>query len=158
MRQFEGSGEVAEMAARGRKRNFLLEESELSTSSFQRKTHRFAKTASPASSGSSEPAKGSPKFADLKENAVNVEREQMMPRSDGQVESGELESTARPPESNFRRRSTAEKIPTEDELENFFAAAEKNLQKRFIDKYNFDIVKDKPLEGRYEWVPVQLKP
>lgn len=42
------------------------------------------------------------------------------------------------------------------ELEEFFASTEKNLQKRFKDKYNYDIVNDAPLEGRFEWV--QLKP
>ncbi|XP_073293558.1 cyclin-dependent kinase inhibitor 1-like isoform X2 [Primulina huaijiensis] len=75
-----------------------------------------------------------------------------------QAESGELESTARPLESNFRRPFTTEKMPSEDELEEFFAAAEKNLQKKFIDKYNFDIAMDKPLEGSYEWVQIQPKP
>lgn len=55
-----------------------------------------------------------------------------------------------------RRVSTAAKMPTEAELDEFFAAAEKDLQKQFIDKYNYDIVKDEPLKGRYEWIP--LKP
>ncbi|KAL2906218.1 Cyclin-dependent kinase inhibitor 3 [Bienertia sinuspersici] len=48
------------------------------------------------------------------------------------------------------------KMPSDSEIEEFFTSAEKDLHKRFIDKYNFDIVKDVPLEGRYEWV--QLKP
>ncbi|TKY55719.1 Cyclin-dependent kinase inhibitor 7 [Spatholobus suberectus] len=52
--------------------------------------------------------------------------------------------------------STPQKMPTESELEDFFAAAEKDIQKRFSDKYNYDIVKDVPLEGRYEWA--KLKP
>ncbi|KAK4426364.1 Cyclin-dependent kinase inhibitor 7 [Sesamum alatum] len=73
-----------------------------------------------------------------------------------QAESVEMESTARPLESNSRHRSLAEKImPSEAELEEFFVAAEKNLQQQFIDKYNYDIVKDLPLEGRYEWVQIQ---
>ncbi|KAK9670399.1 hypothetical protein RND81_13G199400 [Saponaria officinalis] len=46
--------------------------------------------------------------------------------------------------------------PSEYEIEEFFSSAEKQLQKRFSDKYNFDIVKDVPLEGRYEWC--QIKP
>ncbi|GAU39828.1 hypothetical protein TSUD_154580 [Trifolium subterraneum] len=50
----------------------------------------------------------------------------------------------------------AQKMPTESELDEFFSAAEKDVQKQFQNKYNFDIVKDMPLEGRYEWV--QLKP
>lgn len=47
-------------------------------------------------------------------------------------------------------------MPSEAELKEFFAAAEKNLRKRFTDKYNYDISKDEPLSGRYEWV--RLKP
>ncbi|MFS8016978.1 putative cyclin-dependent kinase inhibitor [Helianthus anomalus] len=42
------------------------------------------------------------------------------------------------------------------EIEEFFASAEKERQKRFKDRYNYDIVKDTPLEGRFEWT--QLKP
>lgn len=52
--------------------------------------------------------------------------------------------------------SPPQKMPMESELEEFFTAAEKDIQKRFSDKYNYDIVKDVPLEGRYEWV--KLKP
>lgn len=52
--------------------------------------------------------------------------------------------------------STTVKMPTEAELEEFFAAAEKDIQKQFVNKYNYDIVKDIPLEGSYEWIP--LKP
>ncbi|KAL2551995.1 cyclin-dependent kinase inhibitor 7 [Forsythia ovata] len=68
----------------------------------------------------------------------------------------ELESTARPQEANAGSRSKMQKMPSETELEEFFAAAEKDLQKQFTEKYNFDIMEDKPLEGRYEWV--QLNP
>ncbi|KAL9229761.1 hypothetical protein vseg_005194 [Gypsophila vaccaria] len=46
--------------------------------------------------------------------------------------------------------------PSEYEIQEFFSTAEKQLQKQFSDKYNFDVVKDVPLEGRYEWV--QIKP
>lgn len=56
------------------------------------------------------------------------------PLREVQTESGELESTARPRQSNSRRCSTAEKMPTTAELEEFFVAAEKNLQEQFIDK------------------------
>ncbi|KAF2283707.1 hypothetical protein GH714_014336 [Hevea brasiliensis] len=86
------------------------------------------------------------------------ERKETTPSSQLQpVSSGELDSTERPSsEANSRRRSTAEKMPTEFELDEFFAVAEKNLKKQFADKYNYDIVKDEPLEGRYEWL--RLKP
>ncbi|EXC17359.1 Cyclin-dependent kinase inhibitor 7 [Morus notabilis] len=51
-----------------------------------------------------------------------------------------------------RRSPAAEKAPPEDEIEKFFAVAEKSEQKRFAEKYNYDIVNDMPLEGRYHWV------
>ncbi|MFS7917753.1 putative cyclin-dependent kinase inhibitor [Helianthus anomalus] len=44
----------------------------------------------------------------------------------------------------------------ETDIEELFASAEKERQKRFKDKYNYDIVKDTRLEGRFEWI--QLKP
>ncbi|PWA62479.1 hypothetical protein CTI12_AA363700 [Artemisia annua] len=47
-------------------------------------------------------------------------------------------------------------VPSAEELDEFFKEAEKHQQKQFIEKYNFDIVKDVPIEGRYEWV--KLKP
>ncbi|XP_073313310.1 cyclin-dependent kinase inhibitor 7-like [Primulina huaijiensis] len=50
----------------------------------------------------------------------------------------------------------AEKMPSADEIEEFFAAAEKCDQKRFAEKYNYDFLKDVPLEGRYQWV--RLRP
>nr|AFK38333.1 unknown [Lotus japonicus] len=57
---------------------------------------------------------------------------------------------------SVEEKEKLQKMPTESELEEFFSAAEKDIQKRFSHKYNYDIVKDVPLEGRYEWV--QLKP
>lgn len=50
-----------------------------------------------------------------------------MPLSEAEADSG-------PPEPDSRRRSTAEKMPSEAEIEEFFAAAEKDLQKQFMDK------------------------
>ncbi|KAL7094501.1 hypothetical protein ACP275_11G107200 [Erythranthe tilingii] len=126
-----------------------------------------------SSNGSTELAKGRSKFLDLEENEVAVEfsatsaghssdsrERETTPLSESEPDSaGELESTARPRETSNRRRSTAaEKMPSEAELEEFFAAAENNLHKQFTDKYNYDIVKDQPLEGRYEWVQIQVKP
>ncbi|KAL8248802.1 hypothetical protein R6Q59_005670 [Mikania micrantha] len=54
------------------------------------------------------------------------------------------------------RTVPAEKLPPATELEEFFASAEKQLYKRFKHQYNYDIVNDTPLEGRFEWV--ELKP
>lgn len=48
--------------------------------------------------------------------------------------------------------SCVAKMPLTAEIEEFFSGAEKYEQKRFADKYNYDIVKDVPLEGRYQWV------
>ncbi|CAN0846609.1 Cyclin-dependent kinase inhibitor 7 [Linum grandiflorum] len=42
--------------------------------------------------------------------------------------------------------------PTKEELDELFGAREKEDQKRFTERYNFDVVKDVPLEGRYQWV------
>ncbi|KAI5439261.1 cyclin-dependent kinase inhibitor 7 [Lathyrus oleraceus] len=82
-----------------------------------------------------------------------IERREMSRSSEFRGNSHELESM----ETNSRRPiSSPKKTPTEYELEEFFAAAEKDIQKKFQEKYNYDILKDVPLEGRYEWV--QLKP
>lgn len=45
-------------------------------------------------------------------------------------------------------------IPTAHEMDEFFAGAEEEQQRQFVDKYNFDPVVDKPLPGRYEWKKV----
>nr|GMD22163.1 cyclin-dependent kinase inhibitor 3-like [Ipomoea batatas] len=45
-------------------------------------------------------------------------------------------------------------MPSAEEIDEFFAYAEQQQQRRFIEKYNFDIVNDLPLPGRYEWVRV----
>ncbi|TKY70563.1 Cyclin-dependent kinase inhibitor 3 [Spatholobus suberectus] len=82
-----------------------------------------------------------------------IERRKMDHSGELRENSQELVSMA----INSRRpSSTAQTMPTELELEEFFATAEKDIQKQFQDKYNYDVVKDVPLEGRYDWV--QLKP
>lgn len=45
-------------------------------------------------------------------------------------------------------------IPTEQELSRVFRTNEKQQQKEFMEKYNFDVVNDKPLPGRYKWVKI----
>ncbi|KAK9671511.1 hypothetical protein RND81_12G035000 [Saponaria officinalis] len=68
-------------------------------------------------------------------------------------------STTRPASSPKTTRrlpsSTPRDIPTSHEMEEFFADAEEQQQKDFIQKYNFDPVNDKPLNGRYEWKKVK---
>ncbi|TVU24156.1 hypothetical protein EJB05_26557, partial [Eragrostis curvula] len=44
--------------------------------------------------------------------------------------------------------------PPEAEIEAFFAAAELAERRRFAETYNYDVVLDRPLEGRFEWAPV----
>ncbi|KAJ9154024.1 hypothetical protein P3X46_027403 [Hevea brasiliensis] len=64
-------------------------------------------------------------------------------------------STTRPASSTETSRriqnSVHRHIPTAHEMDEFFAGAEEEQQRQFIEKYNFDPVKDKPLPGRYEW-------
>ncbi|KAE8717551.1 hypothetical protein F3Y22_tig00110044pilonHSYRG00170 [Hibiscus syriacus] len=36
-------------------------------------------------------------------------------------------------------------------MDEFFALAEVDQKRQFIEKYNFDPAKDKPLPGRYQW-------
>ncbi|MFS7930291.1 putative cyclin-dependent kinase inhibitor [Helianthus anomalus] len=46
-------------------------------------------------------------------------------------------------------------IPCAHEIEEFFAFHAQEQQRLFTEKYNFDIVNEKALKGRYEWVRVQ---
>lgn len=111
------------------------------------------------------------KFSDLEVENAQVEtstcncREQQIRRemslsselripNSQEVDSAEKKTTIT--KSRCCVSSALQKRPTDSELEEFFAAAEKDIHKRFSEKYNYDIVKDVPLEGRYEWV--KLKP
>ncbi|VVA09518.1 PREDICTED: cyclin-dependent kinase [Prunus dulcis] len=101
--------------------------------------------------------KESEQVGSWKYNSSRERREMTAPTSGLQAEAEfeEVESTVtvRPKDTDSRRRSAP---PIESELEEFFAAAEKNIQKQFMERYNYDIAKDEPMEGRYEWV--RLKP
>lgn len=55
-------------------------------------------------------------------------------------------------------KPAARKMPSAAELEEFFSAAEKYEQKRFAEKYNYDIALDVPLKGRYKWEVCNLQP
>ncbi|GKU98635.1 hypothetical protein SLEP1_g11610 [Rubroshorea leprosula] len=67
-------------------------------------------------------------------------------------------STTRPTSSTDANRrvqnSMQRRIPTAHEMDEFFAGAEEEQQKQFVEKYNYDPVNDKPLPGRYEWEKV----
>ncbi|KAK0580737.1 hypothetical protein LWI29_005689 [Acer saccharum] len=52
------------------------------------------------------------------------------------------------------RRNDLRIVPTTREIEEFFACTEQQQERLFIEKYNFDVVNDLPLSGRYEWVEV----
>eukprot|EP01018_Ginkgo_biloba_P021418 Gb_00653 [translate_table: standard] len=72
-------------------------------------------------------------------------------------------STTRPAQaSSGRRRMQNEaqtshfRVPTSSEIEEFFAGAEQQEQRRFAERYNYDPVSDLPLPGRFEWV--RLRP
>ncbi|XP_028765819.1 cyclin-dependent kinase inhibitor 7-like [Neltuma alba] len=51
-----------------------------------------------------------------------------------------------------QRNIPVAKMAPKEEIEEFFAMAEKYEQERFAEKYNYDIAKDMPLDGRYQWV------
>ncbi|XP_057797857.1 cyclin-dependent kinase inhibitor 3-like [Salvia miltiorrhiza] len=59
-----------------------------------------------------------------------------------------------PDVSNRRAQNAHRNIPTAREMEEFFSHAEQPQERLFMEKYNFDIVNDVPLPGRYEWVRV----
>ncbi|KAL9315477.1 hypothetical protein ACSQ67_016478 [Phaseolus vulgaris] len=63
-------------------------------------------------------------------------------------------STTRQRTLQIKHEHIQRNIPPAHELEEFFSYAEKQQQKMFMEKYNFDIVNDVPLPGQYEWVPV----
>ncbi|KAG1334644.1 cyclin-dependent kinase inhibitor 1 [Cocos nucifera] len=78
-------------------------------------------------------------------------RRQTTRSSSGVDEWSDLESTV---ERTSTRRPRAEMMPSEAEIEEFFVAAERDEWQRFAAKYNYDVVNDVPLEGRYEWLPL----
>lgn len=88
-----------------------------------------------------------------RDSECNRARRESTPMSELQaVESDGGESTA----ARLPARSTSKIFPPADEIEAFFSAAEREDQQRFTSKYNFDVVNDTPLSGRYDWV--RLKP
>ncbi|XP_039026192.1 cyclin-dependent kinase inhibitor 7-like isoform X2 [Hibiscus syriacus] len=69
-------------------------------------------------------------------------------------DSEEMESPEKNPPSSPAKQKP--KTPSHTEIDEFFSVNEKYEQKRFAEKYNYDIVKDMPVGGRYQWV--RLKP
>lgn len=96
-------------------------------------------------------------FETVESIRVNGIQRESTPTSNLLGDSDEMDS----PATNFlteKQKPTDRpvKTPPISEIEDFFAEAEKYEQKRFSEKYNFDIVMDVPLEGRYQWI--RLKP
>ncbi|KAF5769721.1 putative cyclin-dependent kinase inhibitor [Helianthus annuus] len=100
-----------------------------------------------------------PKVSDLEES-VDQTGTTTTYKLDGRKSTlGELESTAADNRSTTVNNSShtvlpAEKMAPEAELEEFFVAAQEGLNERFKNKYNYDIVNDIPLKGRFEWIQV----
>ncbi|GAA0139608.1 kinase inhibitor [Lithospermum erythrorhizon] len=63
-------------------------------------------------------------------------------------------SSTRYPENQTPRSSILPNIPSMREVDELFAHFEQQQQRFFMEKYNFDIINDVPLPGRYEWVKV----
>ncbi|OAY45671.1 cyclin-dependent kinase inhibitor 7 isoform X2 [Manihot esculenta] len=124
-------------------------------------------TSSPCSSNkSSLVVKDSLRFVDLEAKSFETESltclgnkfRETTPSSQFYGDTDDMDSTRADGGKNFRKTFPVEKVsmPTQAEMDEFFAEAEKKEQKRFAEKYNYDIAKDIPLEGRYQWL--RLKP
>ncbi|KAK4742315.1 hypothetical protein SAY87_000316 [Trapa incisa] len=81
---------------------------------------------------------------DREKNFEKMEQHQQIPTNNGRMQE---------PAAGTNRTMM---MPPQEEIEEFFSVAEKYEQKRFTEKYNYDIARDVPLQGRYQWV--SLKP
>nr|BAF01170.1 hypothetical protein [Arabidopsis thaliana] len=113
-------------------------------------------------SESKEISKNSSSFGvDLEDHQIETEtetstfitsnfRKETSPVSEGLGETTtEMESSS----ATKRKQPGVRKTPTAAEIEDLFSELESqdDKKKQFIEKYNFDIVNDEPLEGRYKW-------
>ncbi|CAL9122979.1 unnamed protein product [Musa acuminata var. zebrina] len=78
------------------------------------------------------------------------------PSSVARREAGDLESTAARARMRSGSSPTVGATTTEAEIEEFFAAAETDQAQRFAEKYNYDVIGDVPLDGRFDWVRINL--
>ncbi|KAK6916469.1 Cyclin-dependent kinase inhibitor domain [Dillenia turbinata] len=137
-----------------------------SQSSAVNSVHNSLSSSSPCSSNdsnSNELVIHSLRSVDLKSEGMEIQQSKSRERDSRETTPvsdlcvpDEMDSTAEKSNRHILRSSAAAKMPSTAEIEEFFASAEKLEQKRFIDKYNYDIVKDVPLQGRFQWV--RLKP
>ncbi|CAH1450393.1 unnamed protein product [Lactuca virosa] len=89
-------------------------------------------------------------------SVVSLESEEMEYSLSTSTPQKKKKKTGAANDATSGRKPPPEKSPSPAELEEFFSEAEKYEQKRFTETYNYDIVKDVPMEGRYQWV--RLKP
>ncbi|CAH9074335.1 unnamed protein product [Cuscuta epithymum] len=76
-------------------------------------------------------------------------------REEGIIKTPSSTTRVTNPNTNVRSvRSPLRNMPSADEVNEFFAYAEQQQQRFFADKYNFDIVNDSPMPGRFDWVRV----
>ncbi|XP_064986005.1 cyclin-dependent kinase inhibitor 1-like [Musa acuminata AAA Group] len=78
------------------------------------------------------------------------------PSSVARREAGDLESTAARARMRSGSSPTVGATTMEAEIEEFFAAAETDQAQRFAEKYNYDVIGDVPLDGRFDWVRINL--
>ncbi|CAA7400921.1 unnamed protein product [Spirodela intermedia] len=93
-----------------------------------------------------------------------LERDEATMKDLRRKEAEDMESAARPADAGGRCKMEAPPpatspvtslVVSEREIEEFFASAERKERERFSKKYNYDVVKDSPLEGRYEWTRIE---
>ncbi|CAA6664339.1 unnamed protein product [Spirodela intermedia] len=93
-----------------------------------------------------------------------LERDEATMKDLRRKEAEDMESAARPADAGGRCKMEAPPpatspvtslVASEREIEEFFASAERKERERFSKKYNYDVVKDSPLEGRYEWTRIE---
>ncbi|KAJ4865845.1 Cyclin-dependent kinase inhibitor 5 [Raphanus sativus] len=89
---------------------------------------------------------------DCGSNLVKSESGCSLGEKGSELESGDRETTP----CSLRRGSeeATQSVTSSNEIEDFFAFAEQQQQRCFAEKYNFDIVSENPLPGRYEWIKV----
>ncbi|WOK92206.1 cyclin-dependent kinase inhibitor 1-like [Canna indica] len=78
-------------------------------------------------------------------------RRETTPSSAVRIEESDLESTA----EAILSSKMANAMPAKAEIEEFFAAAEREQAQRFTDRYNYDVINDVPLDGRFEWARIE---
>ncbi|KAG6429230.1 hypothetical protein SASPL_107275 [Salvia splendens] len=90
------------------------------------------------------------------EEDAEIGRHEELPNNlDSDVRQSSTAAITRTCSSRMAQNAYVRIAPPAHELEEFFAREDQLVQRRFAEKYNFDIVKDLALRGRYEWVAVR---